>query len=546
MALAGIGQSMASPMTRIEEPDEDEDDETWEMDTSGGRGIIRGSETRHSIRRKKDMSAVFTIDKLPERVLLNIFCYLSHKEILSCARVCKAWRDIAKDSRLWQVVSCRPAFDGLQVTSMDTFVNLIGQRFGPSLRYIELPTDLVSVPLLHELANKCPKLQYMTLDFSTAMQLHDFGDLQSFPARLKSLSLCLSENVFLEGFLRKIYSFISSVQTLHVIGTYEKIEDEEEEVYETINLHKLKQYLPNLRVVNLWGVVFITDEHIESLSSNCAFIECLCVNFCQQVTGSSFKVVMQRLKRLKSLLLEQTSLKNKHMLEVEWEKTQIQELNITATELSTEVLIAILTKLTHLRWLSAGFLEGFNDQVMEAWLESGASANMRELDLNTCDGIAEHLLTEFIARTGHQITGLNLGGHHRLVENFWSTNIPKMPNIKTLIMGLAVDCCAKVSAKIHIDHFVEAIANHCQKIERLEVRWDSENLRFSEKSAKFIDMLRMKCLKLKSLVLSDGPFYELVRSNFERADRYATVRTTEMCLTSLVERLTFYRDLLFN
>ena len=37
-------------------------------------------------------------------------------------------------------------------------------------------------------------------------------------------------------------------------GTYEKVEDEEEEVYETVNVHKLKQYLPNLRVVNLWGV----------------------------------------------------------------------------------------------------------------------------------------------------------------------------------------------------------------------------------------------------------------------------------------------------
>jgi hypothetical protein len=91
----------------------------------------------------------------------------------------------------------------------------------------------------------------LTLDFSTAMQLHDFNDLQSFPSRLKSLTLCLSENIFLEGFLRKVYTFISGVQILHIIGinvkckfkynfglikgTYEKVEDEEEEVYETVN-----------------------------------------------------------------------------------------------------------------------------------------------------------------------------------------------------------------------------------------------------------------------------------------------------------------------
>jgi hypothetical protein len=66
-------------------------------------------------------------------------------------------------------------------------------------------------------------------------------------------------------------------------GTYEKIEDEEEEVYETVNLHKLKQYTPNLKVINLWGVAFITDEHVDSLSANCAFLECMCVNYCHKV-----------------------------------------------------------------------------------------------------------------------------------------------------------------------------------------------------------------------------------------------------------------------
>lgn len=58
------------------------------------------------------------------------------------------------------------------------------------------------------------------LDFSTAMQLHDFTDLQSFPSRLRNLTICLSENIFLEGFLRKVYTFISSVESLHIIGNF--------------------------------------------------------------------------------------------------------------------------------------------------------------------------------------------------------------------------------------------------------------------------------------------------------------------------------------
>ena len=51
-------------------------------------------------------------------------------------------------------------------------------RFGPTLRYIELPIELITHTVLHELANKCPNLTQMLLDFSTAMQLHDFSEMQ--------------------------------------------------------------------------------------------------------------------------------------------------------------------------------------------------------------------------------------------------------------------------------------------------------------------------------------------------------------------------------
>ena len=159
-------------------------------------------------------------------------------------------------------------------------------------------------------------------------------------------------------------------------------------------------------------------------------------------------------------------------------------------------------------------------------MESGAASHMQHLDLNTCDLLNEPILTEFIDRHGHQLRGLNLvcspssssyirfvgmskslrlkGGHHKLTENFWNHAIPNIRNVKTLVMGIAVNMCANVQSKIHVDHFMDEICRSCRNIERLEMRWDAENLRFSDKSGKFVDMIRMKCLKLKSLVLSDG------------------------------------------
>lgn len=58
----------------------------------------------------------------------------------------------------------------------------------------------------------------MLLDFSTAMQLHDFSEMQAFPTKLKYMCICLSEVIFMEGFMRKIYNFINGLEILHLIG----------------------------------------------------------------------------------------------------------------------------------------------------------------------------------------------------------------------------------------------------------------------------------------------------------------------------------------
>lgn len=120
---------------------------------------------------------------------------------------------------------------GLHVGSLESLLALISVRFGPSLRYIELPIELITHTVFHELSAKCPNLTHMLLDFSTAMQLHDFSELQAFPAKLRYLCICLSEVIFMEGFMRKIYNFINGLEVLHLVGTYEKIEQEEEEIY---------------------------------------------------------------------------------------------------------------------------------------------------------------------------------------------------------------------------------------------------------------------------------------------------------------------------
>lgn len=44
-----------------------------------------------------------------------------------------------------------------------------------------------------------------------------------------------------------------------------------------------------------------------------------------------------------------TGLKSEYLMQVEWEKTSLQEFDITATDLSTECLIDLLTRIPNLK-----------------------------------------------------------------------------------------------------------------------------------------------------------------------------------------------------
>ncbi|ODN01459.1 F-box/LRR-repeat protein 7 [Orchesella cincta] len=478
-----------------------------------------------------------TIDQLPDKVLLQIFSYLPHKEICRLSRTCKKWRQIAYDTRLWSFVSLRPEISGLHVTSLDTLLHLI--RFSQTLRYLELPMELITHTVLHELAAKCPNLTHILLDFSTAMQLHDFNDMQAFPTKLRYMCICLSEVIFMEGFMRKIYNFINGIEVLHLVGTYEKVEEEEEEIYEVINIHKLKAATPNLRVVNLYGINFVDDSHIEAFSSNCIQAA---VNYCAKVTGSSLSTLFNRCRKLKTLLMNQTNLLSENVQAVEWEKTQLQELDITATDLSTECLMDLLVRVPALRWLSAGQQDGFNDSVLRAFDQRGNAKHLVALDLDASDNLSEEALRQFIIKYGTQLRGLSLSGMPHITDQLWISVLPVLKFSKILVMGTT----DRLSTKIHVDQLMDAIANNCLNLERLELRWDPEALRFSDKGQKAIDIIRVKCLKLSCLVLTDGRYYEIVKANFERADRKTVVRTTTNCRVNNCYLLNFYKDLLFN
>ena len=67
--------------------------------------------------------------------------------------------------------------------------------------------------------------------------------MRIFNPQIKYLCMCLSETIFLDNFMKKIYNFINGIEMLHLYGTYEQGEEEEGEVYEVLNIRLIIQSL---------------------------------------------------------------------------------------------------------------------------------------------------------------------------------------------------------------------------------------------------------------------------------------------------------------
>ena len=69
------------------------------------------------------------VQKLPDKVLLLILGFIPHKSLVAiCSRVCKKWKTMSQDSRLWSFVSLRPEVSGINIPSIEFLVLLVRNR----------------------------------------------------------------------------------------------------------------------------------------------------------------------------------------------------------------------------------------------------------------------------------------------------------------------------------------------------------------------------------------------------------------------------------
>lgn len=199
-------------------------------------------------------------------------------------------------------------------------------------------------------------------------------------------------------------------------------------------------------MINLYGIFFVDDNHVEILASGCIHLECLALNFCTRVKGSSFKTLLQRCKKLQCLLLQNTGketneekiffswkflgIEDNGFLSAEWETSSLTELDLSSTELSEECLINVFNRMPKLTFLAVPNCDGFTDQVLDILIEQNKLTNLRAIDLSHTVNLNFENVFTFLKRHGRQLRGLSYSGNPKITEQFWINAIRHLKNIR--------------------------------------------------------------------------------------------------------------------
>ncbi|XP_047210535.1 F-box/LRR-repeat protein 12-like [Girardinichthys multiradiatus] len=136
------------------------------------------------------LSSFMFVRGLCENILIDVLSYLSVRELVRAGRVCKRWKRLVKDQRLWRTVDLT-AWKG--VTSRILWV-LLRQYLGCGLRCLRLRGLLLSArggtflseSWLKALSTKCPRLNKLALLHA---DLRSLPNCQILPRSLRVLEL---------------------------------------------------------------------------------------------------------------------------------------------------------------------------------------------------------------------------------------------------------------------------------------------------------------------------------------------------------------------
>ncbi|XP_032237406.1 F-box/LRR-repeat protein 2-like [Nematostella vectensis] len=311
------------------------------------------------------------MDGLPDVVVLKVFSFLSVADLGQVSRVCYQWQRIAYDHSLWKAVNLRRFAGSI---NEEILTALIRTRFSPQLVTLNLGGCRISHEVLMELTRKCKHLRYLIFGRGSKLRspLLKRSVVYEFPPELELLELRPVKGDF--TFMRRISRHFCSVK------------------YLGIGVMSSKGAVPHiftkmqqLVILDCTNCDTITDEVLAKVGQSCPLLESVCLNGCKLVYGTTFSEFLSCCKRLKTLLLRYTPVRDECFQCYSWKNIRLEEIDISACAQLTHVgLISLVSRMHSLRYLNLSYCgvgRAVTDEVLLEMATQRSCMNLEMLDV---------------------------------------------------------------------------------------------------------------------------------------------------------------------
>lgn len=150
---------------------------------------------------------------LPDDIWLEVFTFLSQRDLLRIALVCRTWNRLSRDSSLWSRLDLEPLARSL---SSNVIQRLINTMFAPLGKHLNLNKNLVTTETLQGLFEHCCRLESLIFNDCRFHSAGPWFELR--PDQVATLTFLDLRNV--SGFASGVEDILTKAYNLKYLGKF--------------------------------------------------------------------------------------------------------------------------------------------------------------------------------------------------------------------------------------------------------------------------------------------------------------------------------------
>jgi len=274
---------------------------------------------------------------LSNSVLLLIFKWLKHKDLVSCSLVCQSWKRAASDNSLWTNVDLSRHRRNLNEKRILSF---IASRGSTQLISLNLSHLSITPLILKSLKSKCPNLKFLNLQQCCFDRFIDeIEDYANIPDQLELLNIRHThDHPFLQAISRKL----QLVKYLAFTNSF------------LLNVEKFEFFRVAKNLVGLYisHSSAASDDMLSYIARKCRHLKSLSIRHCSNIYGEDLHEVLEKCKNLRSLYIVGINIDNGALQSCDLSKSRLEELEVSwCKDVKSAGLRKLLSKRSSLKYL---------------------------------------------------------------------------------------------------------------------------------------------------------------------------------------------------